>query len=71
MNFKSREWINAALVRAARTVAQTAIASIGTSMALSDVDWLLVVSSSILAGLLSMLTSITGLPECPECKKDE
>ncbi len=70
MGFKSKEWIKAALIRAARTVAQTALASIGTSMALNEINWILVISSSVLAGLLSLLTSITGLPECPECKKD-
>lgn len=54
----------AALIRAVRTIAQTAVATIGTAMALSDVDWRMVVSASILAGILSILTSIaTGLPE--------
>lgn len=54
----------AALIRALRTVAQTAVAAIGTSALLSDVNWLAVVSASLLAGILSILTSIvTGLPE--------
>ena len=61
MDFK--RWIKAAGIRALKTVAQTAIATIGTSAALNDVDWLLVVSASVLAGILSLLTSITGLPE--------
>lgn len=60
-NWKS--WIKAAAVRAIKTVAQTAVATIGTAVALGDVNWLLVVSASALAGLLSILTSIGGLPE--------
>ena len=50
-------------MRAIKTVAQTAIATIGTSMVLSEVNWLAVVSASVLAGLLSLLTSVAGLPE--------
>lgn len=58
------DFVKAALIRAIRTVAQTAVATIGTSAALSQVDWKLVASASILAGILSVLTSIaTGLPE--------
>lgn len=56
-------WIKAAAVRAIKTVAQTAVATIGTSAAISQVDWKLVVSASVLAGLLSLLTSVAGLPE--------
>ena len=57
-------FIKASLIRAARTVAQTAIAVIGTSFVLSDVNWMTVISASILAGILSILTSVaTGLPE--------
>lgn len=56
-------WFKAAGVRALKTVAQTAIATIGTSVALGDVDWLLVASASALAGILSLLTSLAGLPE--------
>ena len=58
------DFIRAALIRAIRTVAQTAVATIGTSAALAQVDWLMVASASVLAGILSILTSIaTGLPE--------
>lgn len=60
-NFKS--WIKAAGIRALKTVAQTAVATIGTSVAFSEVNWILVLSASGLAGVLSLLTSIAGLPE--------
>ncbi len=56
-------WLKAAGVRALKTVAQTAVATIGTTAVLSDVDWLMVVSASALAGVLSLLTSVAGLPE--------
>lgn len=56
-------WLKAALVRAARTIAQTAIATIGSSAVLSEVNWKLVLSASMLAGVISVLMSITGLPE--------
>lgn len=58
-----KTWFKAASIRALKTVAQTAVATIGTTAAISQVDWLLVVSASILAGILSMLTSVAGLPE--------
>ncbi len=61
-------WVKAAGVRAVKTVAQTAVATIGTSVALSQVDWLMTVSASLLAGILSLLTSIAGLPELNENK---
>lgn len=61
---KMREFFRASSIRAARTVAQTAVASIGTSALMSQVDWVVVISASVLAGVLSILTSIaTGLPE--------
>jgi len=60
-NFK--EWIKAAGIRALKTVAQTAIATIGTSAVISEVNWIIVLSASGLAGLLSLLTSVAGLPE--------
>lgn len=60
-NFKS--WAKAAGVRAVKTVAQTAIALIGTTALMSEVNWIAVASASVLAGLLSILTSVAGLPE--------
>lgn len=58
-----KNWVKAAGIRAIKTVAQTAIATIGTAVALGDVNWLLVASASALAGVLSLLTSVAGLPE--------
>lgn len=61
------DFLKASLIRAIRTICQTAIAMIGTSVVMSDVDWLMVGSASLLAGILSILTSIaTGLPEVGE-----
>lgn len=62
----TKKWWKAAGVRAIKTVAQTAVAMIGTSVVIADVDWLMVVSASALAGVLSLLTSIAGLPEIKE-----
>lgn len=63
-NFK--KWIKAAGIRALKTVAQTAVATIGTSAVISEVNWLMVASASVLAGILSLLTSVAGLPEVDE-----
>ena len=59
----TREWWKAAGIRALKTVCQTAIATIGTAAVMSQVDWKMVLSASVLAGILSMLTSLAGLPE--------
>ena len=63
MKEKIIKWLKASGVRAIKTVAQTSIATIGTSAVLNQVDWKVVISASLLAGLLSLLTSIAGLPE--------
>ena len=60
-----KAWLKAAGVRAVKTIAQTAIATIGTSVAMGDVNWIMVGSASLLAGILSLLTSVAGLPEVP------
>ena len=65
-NLLSKKWWMASLNRCIRTVAQTAIATIGTSAVMGDVDWIMVGSASLLAGILSLLTSISGLPEIKE-----
>ena len=61
-----KHWIKAAGIRAVKTVAQTAVAMIGTSVVIGDVNWVAVVSAAALAGLLSLLTSVAGLPELKE-----
>jgi hypothetical protein len=66
MNKNGITWAHAAGVRAIKTVAQTAIATIGTSAMFSQVDWMVVASASLLAGVLSLLTSVAGLPEVDE-----
>lgn len=70
MKTKWMNWLRAAGVRAVKTVAQTAVATIGASAVLSEVDWLVVASASALAGLLSLLTSVAGLPELPDTDGD-
>ena len=66
MKTNMKNWLKAAGIRAIKTVAQTAIATIGTSAAMGDVNWLVVGSASLLAGILSLLTSVAGLPEVKE-----
>lgn len=61
-----KTWIKAAGIRAVKTVAQTAVATVGTAVVMSAVDWKMVVSASLLAGVLSLLTSVAGLPEIKE-----
>lgn len=66
MNEHFIKWMKAAGVRAIKTVAQTAVATIGTSAVLGEVEWIVVGSASLLAGILSLLTSVAGLPELKE-----
>ena len=66
MKNKTKVWFKAAGIRAIKTMAQTAVATIGVSAVMQDVNWLAVASASLLAGVLSVLTSISGLPEVEE-----
>ena len=61
-----KNWIKAAGIRAVKTIAQTAVATIGTAAVLDDVNWVMVGSAAVLAGILSLLTSVAGLPELEE-----
>ena len=65
-----KQWVKAAAVRAVKTVAQTAVATIGTSAVMGEVNWVMVGSASLLAGILSLLTSVAGLPEVSEGGND-
>lgn len=62
-NYNIRDWLGAAGMRAVKTIAQTAVATIGTAVAMGEVNWQLVFSASVLSGILSLLTSVGGLPE--------
>lgn len=66
MSEKTKKWLKAAAIRALKTVCQTAIATIGVATVMQDVDWIAVGSASLLAGILSILTSLAGLPELKE-----
>lgn len=66
MSDKTKKWLRCAGIRAIKTVAQTAVATIGTTTVIGGVDWIVVASASVLAGILSILTSVAGLPEVKE-----
>ena len=68
MSDKVKKWIKCAGVRAIKTVAQTAVGSIGASAMFSEVNWKIVISGALLAGVVSLLTSVAGLPEVKECE---
>lgn len=71
MNSKIKSWMKAAGVRAIKTIAQTAVATIGTAAVIGDVNWVMVVSAAVLSGVLSLLTSIAGLPELKDGASNE
>ncbi len=70
LNAYFEKWFDAALIRAIKTMAQTAVAMIGTTALMSAVDWKTVISTAVLSGILSMLTSLAGLPEVRQDGKD-
>lgn len=69
MSEKVKKWLKAAGVRAVKTIAQTAVATIGVSATMGSVDWVVVGSTSLLSGILSLLTSVAGLPEINESEE--
>ena len=71
MTSKTKAWFKAAGIRAVKTLAQTAAALIGVSVTLDSVDWITVVSASVTAAILSLLTSVAGLPELKEDEKND
>lgn len=71
MNKKTKTWLKAAGVRAVKTIAQTFIASVGSAAVISAVDWKIVLSASVLAGILSIATSVAGLPEVEKPEEKE
>ena len=66
-----KTWLKAAGIRAVKTIAQTAVATIGTAAVLGEVNWIAVLSASVLAGILSILTSVAGLPEVKSAKEEK
>lgn len=66
----TKKWVKASVVRSVKTMAQTAVATIGTSAVMGDVNWLMVASASALSGIISILTSVAGIPEV-ECEDNE
>ena len=68
MSEKFKKWLKCAGIRAIKTVAQTAVGSIGASAMFSEVNWKIVISGALLAGIVSLLTSVAGLPEIKECE---
>lgn len=70
MEKETKKWLKAAGIRAIKTICQTAVATIGTATIFSEVDWVMVGSASLLAGILSLLTSLAGLPELEEVPEE-